>query len=92
MQEYSDFIEQIVAAMKPLIGSIETSEVRKYGLEAASVVYDRLIPHWNTGGGSGMPNPQVTPKEVAVAETFTKACHKLQLTVEHEVNMMHKAG
>ena len=77
MQEYSLFITRIEEAMRSLLGSIESAEIRKYGLQAANAIYDDLFPYRNMG--SGIPNPGAVPKERAVADAFAMACKHLGL-------------
>ena len=77
MQEYSLFITRIEEAMRSLIGSIESAEIRKYGLQAAHEIYDDLFPYRNRG--NGIPNPGVVPKERAIADAFGIACKHLDL-------------
>ena len=77
MQEYSLFITRIEEAMRPLLGSIESAEIRKYGLQAANAIYDDLFPYRNMG--NGIPNPGAVPKERAVADAFAIACKHLGL-------------
>jgi hypothetical protein len=77
MQEYSLFMTRLEEAMRSLLGSIEGAEIRKYGLQAASAVYDDLFPYRNMG--NGIPDPGIVPKERAVAEAFALACKHLGL-------------
>jgi hypothetical protein len=77
MQEYSLFMTRLEEAMRSLLGSIEGAEIRKYGLQAASAVYDDLFPYRTMG--NGIPDPGVVPKERAVAEAFAMACKHLGL-------------
>ncbi len=77
IQERSLFVDQIVDAMRPLVGSIEGAEIRKYGLAQASAIYDRLLPDRNLG--NGIPHPGTMPKEQAVAEAFAIASKRLNL-------------
>jgi hypothetical protein len=77
IDEHSPFVMQIVEAMKPLVGVIESSEVRKYGLQEASNIYDRLLPHRTFS--NGVPPPNAVTKSLAVAEAFALACKKLDL-------------
>src|SRR5712692_7997532 len=77
MQEYSLFITRIEEAMRSLLGSIESAEIRKYGLQAANAIYDDLFPYRNMG--NGIPNPGAVPKERAVADAFAMACKHLGL-------------
>lgn len=77
IQEHSLFVTQIVEAMRPLIGSIEGAEIRKFGLAEASAIYDRLLPQWDRG--SGVPNPGAVTKGQAVAEAFAIASKRLNL-------------
>ncbi len=77
IEEHSLFVTQIEQAMRPLIGSIEGAEIRKFGLAEASAIYDRLLPQWNRG--SGVPNPGAVAKGQAVAEAFAMASKRLNL-------------
>jgi hypothetical protein len=77
MQEYSLFITQIEEAMRPLVGVIESSEIKKFGLQEASAIYDRLLPYRN--GSNGIPDPGAVTKGKAVAEAFAIACKHLDL-------------
>ena len=77
IQERSLFVDQIVDAMRPLIGSIEVAEIRKFGLAQASVIYDRLLPERHLN--NGVPHPGAVPKEQAVAEAFAIASKRLDL-------------
>lgn len=77
MQEYSLFITRIEEAMRSLLGTIESAEIRKYGLQAANAIYDDLLPYRNMG--NGIPNPGTVPKERAVADAFAMACKHLGL-------------
>ena len=63
--------------MRSLLGSIESAEIRKYGLQAANAIYDDLFPYHNMG--NGIPNPGAVPKERAVADAFAMACKHLGL-------------
>lgn len=77
IQEHSLFVDQIVDAMRPLVGSIESAEIRKYGLAQASAIYDRLLPERHLN--NGIPHPGTMPKEQAIAEAFAIASKRLNL-------------
>ncbi len=77
VQERSLFVDQIVEAMRPLIGSIENAKIREFGLNQASAIYDRLLP--DAYLNNGIPNPGAVTKGQAVAEAFTHACKRLNL-------------
>ncbi len=77
IQERSLFVDQIVDAMRPLIGSIEGAEIRKFGLAQASLIYDRLLPERHLN--NGVPHPGSMPKEQAIAEAFAIASKRLNL-------------
>jgi len=77
IDENSLFVTQIVEAMRPLIGVIESSEIKKYGLQEASMIYDRLLPYRTMS--NGIPQPNAVPKSQAVAEAFALACKRLDL-------------
>jgi hypothetical protein len=72
------FVDQIIDAMRPLIGSIEQAKVREYGLAQAGIIYDRLLPDRQLG--NGVPHPGIVTKSKAVAEAFALACKELNLT------------
>jgi hypothetical protein len=76
--ERSLFVEQIMDAMRPLIGSIEGAEIRKFGLAQASAVYDRLLPERHLN--NGIPHPGTVTKGQAVAEAFAIASKRLNLS------------
>ena len=76
--EHSLFVEQIMDAMRPLIGSIEGAEIRKFGLAQASAVYDRLLPERHLN--NGIPHPGAVTKGQAVAEVFAIASKRLNLS------------
>lgn len=76
--ERSLFVEQIMDAMRPLIGSIEGAEIRKFGLAQASAVYDRLLPERHLN--NGIPHPGAVTKGQAVAEAFAIASKRLNLS------------
>jgi hypothetical protein len=77
MQVYSLFTARIEEAMRSLLGSIESAEIRKYGLQAANAIYDDLLPYRQMG--NGIPHPGAVPKERAVADAFAMACKNLGL-------------
>jgi hypothetical protein len=64
-------------AMRALVGSIEDAEIRKYGLQVANAIYDRLFPYRHMS--NGIPHPGAVPKEQAVAEAFAIAYSRLGL-------------
>jgi hypothetical protein len=78
VQDRSLFVDQVVDAMRPLIGFIESAEIRKFGLEQAGVIYDRLLPDRHLGA-NGVPHPGTVIKGQAVAEAFALACKRLNL-------------
>ena len=77
IEEYSLFVMRIEEAMRPLLGIIESSEIKKYGLQAANSIYDNLFPYRNMS--NGIPHPGAVPKERAVAQAFEMACKHLNL-------------
>ncbi len=77
IEEHSLFVTQIEQAMRSLMGSIEDAEIRKYGLQAAGAIYDRLFPCRNMS--NGIPQPNAVTKEHAVAEAFAIAYKHLGL-------------
>jgi len=40
IEEYSLFVTRIEEAMRPLLGVIESSEIKKYSLQAANSIYE----------------------------------------------------
>jgi len=77
IEEHSLFVTHIEQAMRSLLGSIEDAEIRKYGLQAAGAIYDRLLPYRNMS--NGIPQPNAVTKELAVAEAFAIAYKHLGL-------------
>jgi hypothetical protein len=77
IEEHSLFVTRIEEAMRPLLGVIESSEIKKYGLQAANSIYDNLFPYRNMS--NGIPHPGAVPKERAVAQAFEMACKHLNL-------------
>lgn len=77
VQEHSLFVTQIEEAMRSLIGVIDNAEVKTYGLQVASAIYDRLLNDWQAS--NGIPDPSSMTKEQAVAEAFVLACKHLNL-------------
>ncbi|MBA2397002.1 MAG: hypothetical protein H0V70_30135 [Ktedonobacteraceae bacterium] len=77
INQHSLFVSQIEQAMRALVGSIEDAEIRKYGLQAASDIYDRLLPYRNMS--NGIPQPNAVTKEQAVAEAYAIAYSHLNL-------------
>jgi hypothetical protein len=55
MQGHSMFVSQIEDAMRPLIGIVESSEIKRFGLFQANEIYDRLLPYYKMG--NGIPEP-----------------------------------
>lgn len=76
--ENSLFVVSIMDAMRPLIGSIESAEIRKFGLAQASAIYDRFLAERHLG--NGVPHPGAVPIEQAVAEAFAIASKRLNLS------------
>ena len=77
IQEHSLFVMRIEEAMRPLLGVVESSEIKKYGLQAANSIYDELFPYRNMS--NGILHPGAVPKERAVAQAFEMACKHLNL-------------
>ena len=77
IEEHELFVMRIEEAMRPLLGVVESSEIKKYGLQAANSIYDNLFPYRNMS--NGIPHPGAVPKEQAVAQAFEMACKHLNL-------------
>jgi hypothetical protein len=77
IEGHSLFVIRIEEAMRPLLGVVESSEIKKYGLQAANSIYDNLFPYRNMS--NGIPHPGAVPKEQAVAQAFEMACKHLNL-------------
>jgi hypothetical protein len=86
MQENSMFVSQIEDAMRPLIGIAESSEIKRFGLQQADGIYDRLFPHRRMG--NGVPEPGWMTKGQAIAEAFAFAWKHLQPLLFN--NALHK--
>ncbi len=48
MPENSLFVTQIADAMFPLIGIVDNTDIKAYGLQSASSIYDRLVEDYHT--------------------------------------------
>lgn len=86
MQENSMFVSQIEDAMRPLIGIAESSEIKRFGLQQADGIYDRLFPYRRMG--NGVPEPGWMTKGQAIAEAFAFAWKHLQPLLFN--NALHK--
>ncbi len=76
VQENSMFVFQIEDAMRPLVGIVESVEIKRFGLQQANEIYDRLLPYRNMG--NGVPEPGWVIKGQAIAEAFALAWKRLQ--------------
>lgn len=76
LQEYSMFVSQIEDAMRPLIGVVESPEIKKFCLQQADEIYDGLFPFRRMG--NGIPEPGWMTKGQAIAEAFALAWKHLQ--------------